>query len=209
MRTGHGSRCMRGVPYIFSAPTGSCCINLKSPTQEIGWRVRRRGGGDCGHQRDGRGAMSRSGRLFDRSGPSPVDAGRVNYIYSGADGGVPGVLVHPPRSRTVTSAPRWPESRMLTATGAETFSSAPAVRTRPVCWAATVHIYSGRDGVPHPIDRVARRENGGRFGTRWPPCRTRQGMGVGHRVGAPRENPGASPVDNGRAYMYSGYSACS
>lgn len=194
-----------GRAYLFSGTNGVLLAKLISPGREIGGSFGYAVSGVPDTDGDGRGDLL-VGAPDEDPGTSPTSCGRA-YLYSGRTGS----LIHkllPPAPQAFGSfgyavaglGDVDGDGRGDIAVGAprENPNGTPVNSGR-------VHIYSGATGLRRiTIQSPGMMENGF-FGTAVAGMGDADGDGWPDLVvGAPLEHPGNSPVDCGRAYIYSG-----
>ncbi|HMN96955.1 MAG TPA: hypothetical protein PKC43_10700 [Phycisphaerales bacterium] len=184
-----------GRVYIFSGATGMLIRAHASPNSVLQGRFGQAVAGVPDFTGDGRGdyIVGATGELGG--------AGRV-YVYSGATGAV--VRVH--------TSPNGAASGVFGRSVAGTEDLSGDSRGDYVVGApgengerGRVYVYSGQTGGLIRTHNSPNAELGGWFGysVSGVPDANSDGRGD-YVVGAPNEDPGASPVDSGRAYIYSG-----
>jgi hypothetical protein len=148
------------------------------------------------------------GAPFETTGSSPAGAGRV-YQFNGATGG---------RIRTFSAPVEQAHARFGWAVAAvpdangdgrdDIAVSSPYFDPDPkTADAGHVYVFNGRTGVLMRVLTSPARETDGRFGHSLAGVPDTNGDSRGDvLVGAPFEDPGLSPENNGRAYIYSGAS---
>ncbi len=194
-----------GRAYIFSGATGALLRTLQSAGQEagghFGWSV----AGLADVNGDGRGDVA-VGAPDDDPGASPDSCGRV-YMYSGATGMYLRALASPMPEWggrfgwAVASVPDANgDGRGDVVVGApnEDPGAAPAD-------CGQGYVYSGATGARLWTLASPAPEASGQFGSAVSGVPDLNGDGKGDVViGSPREDPGSSPTDCGRAHVYSG-----
>jgi hypothetical protein len=197
-----------GRAYVFSGRDGSLLVELKSPNEQqaSGFGFFVAGAGDV--DRDGTPDLI-VGARFEDSGGSPPEAGRA-YVFSGRNGSVLLELVSPNEEAqgqfgfAVAGAGdinRDGFADVIVGASDEDPGTSPDDAGR-------AYVFSGQDGsVLFELTSPNEQEDG-YLG------KSVAGIGDFNQdgfpdviVGAYRENPGASPVGAGRAYVFSGQDA--
>ncbi|MBL9148667.1 MAG: FG-GAP repeat protein [Phycisphaerae bacterium] len=187
-----------GRAYVFSGRTGALIRSHFSPNAEFdggfGWAVA--GIGDV--TGDGRGDYIIG--AYQENGSGINDSGRV-YVYSGATGNLVRTHTMPSAESfgrfgySVSSAPDLTgdgkQDYVIGATGAGT--------------SGKVYVYNGTSGALVRTTSAPGSAAGGNFGHAVAGVPDADGDGTGdYAVGAPYASPGSSPLDAGRAYLFSG-----
>jgi len=194
-----------GRAYIFSGSDGTLLSTLVSPNEETSGRF---GNSVCGIldvNGDGRGDVI-VGAPFEDPGASPDNAGRA-YVFSGSDGTVLSTLISPNDQYygcfgiSVSGIPDVDgDGRCDVIVGAYFESPSPGPSN-----AGCAYTFSGSDGALLNTFVSPNGETDGRFGNSVSGIPDLDGDSRGDVVvGAPREDPGTSPTDAGRAYIFSG-----
>ncbi len=194
-----------GRAYIFSGADGSLLFTLASPNEQAAghFGVWVSGAGDINN--DGKADVI-VGAFFEDPSPSAIDAGRA-YVFSGADGSVLFTLVSP---NAETSGEF---GSPVAGAGDVNMDSTPdvIVGARPEDPgtspndAGRAYIFSGVDGSLLFTLASPNQESGGVFGNSVSGAGDVNDDGYADvMIGAPFEDPGASPINSGRAYIFSG-----
>jgi hypothetical protein len=187
-----------GRVYIHSGATGALIRAHSSPNDTVDGAYGFAVGGTSDLNGDGRGD-------YLVGAPLENGSGRV-YVYSGATG----ALIRTHTSTTPVAFGRFGASVAgvddLTNDGRGDYViGAPDETAGGFSNAGRIHIYGGSTGVVLTVRTSPTPENGGGFGTSVAGVPDFNGDGRGdYVVGAPYEDPGAAPIDAGRAYVYSG-----
>jgi len=192
-----------GRAYIFSGADGSVLFTLASPNEEIsgsfGFWVS--GAGDVNHDSKDDVIVSAI-----REDAGAIDAGRA-YIFSGADGSVLFTLVSPNAEAggqfgfTVSGAGDANMDGTPDVIVGARFEDPGASPND----AGRAYIFSGADGSLLFTLASPNQETGGVFGSAVSGVGDVNGDGESDViVGASFEDPGASPINSGRAYIFSG-----
>ncbi len=188
-----------GAVYLYSGANRAFLRVLQSPNLESN--------GNFGHSvaamtdvnADGRGDVI-VGAPFENPAPAPFNSGRA-YVFSGKNGVLLHSLVSPAPLQagkfgtSVASVPDLSgDGKPDVLVGAQEFGGE-----------GRVHVYSGATGVFIRTLESPNKEVGGIFGWSVSGVPDANGDNLGDIVvGAPGEDPGTSPVNSGRAYVFSG-----
>lgn len=193
-----------GRAYVFRG-TGALRFILGSPDNQangrFGWAV----AGVPDVNNDGRGDCI-VGAPGESPGSSPPGAGRA-YVFSGGTGGRLLTLLAPVEEQGAAFG--WAVAGVPDVNGDGRgdllVSALYADGTPAVTDSGVAYLFSGATGAHLRTLQSANRETGGRFGWSVAGVNDVNGDGRGDAiVGAPFENPGITPIDNGRAYVFSG-----
>ncbi|MFM9995189.1 MAG: integrin alpha [Phycisphaerales bacterium] len=193
-----------GRAYVYRG-TGVLRFILGSPDSQtngrFGWCV----SGVPDVNGDGRGDVI-VGAPGEATGASPGGAGRA-YVYSGGTGGRLLTLTAPVEEGGASFG--WSVAGIPDVNGdgrGDVIVSAPwADGAFGVTDSGVAYVFSGATGAVLRTLQSPGFETGGRFGWSVAGVADANGDGRGDvMVGAPFEDPGLSPADNGRAYVYSG-----
>jgi hypothetical protein len=188
-----------GRVYIYSGATGALIRAHSSPNDTID--------GAYGFAVAGVEDLTGDGRGDYLVGAPHEAGGGSVYVYSGATGNL---------VRTHISTIPAPNGRFGAAVaGVEDFTNdgrgdyiigAPNETANGLSSAGRIHIYNGSSGVVQTTRISSAPESGGEFGTSVAGVPDLNGDGRGdYVVGAPYEDPGALPLDAGRAYVFSSF----
>ncbi|MDZ4755762.1 MAG: hypothetical protein SGJ11_14855 [Phycisphaerae bacterium] len=186
-----------GRVYIHSGATGALIRGHSSPNDTVD--------GAYGFAVAGVGDLTGDGRGdYIVGAPLEAGGGRV-YVYSGATGN----LVRMHTSTTPVAFGRFGAAVAglddLTNDGRGDYIIGAPNETWVFADAGRVHIYNGSTGGVHSVRTSITPELGGEYGTSVAGVPDLDGDGRGDFVvGAPYEDPGALPIDAGRAYVYTG-----
>ncbi len=200
-----GSPSGAGRAYIFDGSTGAVLHTLVSPNEEVDGNFGVSVTGVSDVNGDGHGDVV-VGAYFEDPGGSPSEAGRA-YIFDGSTGALLHTLVSPNEESAgwfgvwVGGVPDVNgDGRGDVVIGArfeDPGGSPPA--------AGRAYIFDGSTGALIHTLISPNEESGGQFGNRVSGVVDVNGDGRGDVViGAWREDPGASPSEAGRAYIYDG-----
>ncbi|MFM9995412.1 MAG: integrin alpha [Phycisphaerales bacterium] len=194
-----------GRAYIFSGATGQLLRVLASPSNEQGGSFGDAVSGISDVNGDGRGDVV-IGAPKEDPGASPDDCGRA-YTYSGATGALISKLLPPTPEidgefgfsvAGVADVNGDGRGDVIVGAPGEDPGAAPTDCGR-------AYIYSGATGLRLRTLASPGQEAGGRFGEAVGGVPDVNADGRGDVVvGAPDEDPGASPLGCGRAHVYSG-----
>jgi hypothetical protein len=193
-----------GRAYIFSGLSGDLLVELRSPVQQTDGEFGGAVAGLADINGDGRGDVAVGGQ-DETAGADPARCGRV-YIYSGASG----QFLRSIRPPTPEQGGQFgcAVAAVPDANGDGTNDLVVGARGESslgVAAAGRAHLYAGGTWGRLRTYNSPGRETGGRFGHWVDGVASIDGDGRGDVVvGAPREDPGLSPSDVGRAYVYSG-----
>ena len=190
-----------GRAYIFSGFNGALLKVLQSPAMETGGAFGTSVGGIADVNGDGKGDVI-VGAPNEDPGASPDDVGRA-YIFSGATGALlwklfpPGPVEDQHFGISVSGVPD---------VNGDKFGDVIVGSMEPTgVQEGRAHIYSGATGLRLRTVKSAGNEADGLFGFTVSGIPDVNGDELGDVVvGAPGEDPGTSPADAGRAYIYSG-----
>ena len=194
-----------GRAYLFSGATGAVLRTLASPNQEENGRFGHSVAGVPDADGDGRGDLLVGANLED-PGFAPDNAGRA-YLFSGATGAVLHTLASPNPEENgrfgqsvagVANGDDDGRGDLLVGASFEDPGFAPSDAGR-------AYLFSGSTGAVLRTLASPNEEAGGLFGEAVAGSPDAGGDGRGDLlVGAPLEDPGVSPIDAGRAYLFSG-----
>ncbi len=194
-----------GRAYVYSGATGAIIWKLWAPIQradaQFGWSV----AGIPDVNGDGRGDIAVGANFDSPPGSQPL-SGRV-YLYSGATGtyirtlAPPVPLFNGQFGWAIAGVPDVNGDNRGDILVSSPFDAAPGFPDQ----CGRVYLYSGSSGALLRSLGSAGFEAGGNFGFSVAGLMDVNGDGRGDLlIGAPLENPGASPTDCGRAYILSG-----
>ena len=196
-----------GRAYLFSGATGTLLHELQSPNEEAEGRFGFAAAGVPDADGDGRGDLL-IGARFEDPGVSPSDAGR-GYLFSGATGLLLFELQSPNEEsggyfgQSVASVPDVDgdgRGDLLVGASREDPGTSPQDAGR-------AYLFSGISGTLLREIVSPNEEMDGNFGDSTVGLLDADGDGRGDLlIGARNEDPGASPTDAGRAYLFSGAS---
>ncbi|MFM9995669.1 MAG: FG-GAP-like repeat-containing protein [Phycisphaerales bacterium] len=192
-----------GRAYIISGRTGAVLSILAAPSQEFEGEFGDAVAGVPDVNGDGRPDVAVGARSMD-PGTATENSGRV-YLYSGATGAYLRALYTPTATLNGNFGDSLAGVADLNGDGrGDVIVGAPS-ESWQVANSGLVHLYSGATGVRIRSIPSPRREIGGRFGESVAavPDVNQDGR-ADIVVGAPHEDPGSSPQDAGRAYVFSG-----
>ncbi len=192
-----------GRAYIFSGSNGSVLSTLASPNEEANGFFGISVSGIPDVNGDGRGDVIVGARQEDTL-PSATDAGRA-YVFSGSDGTLLSTLVSP--NPEITGLFGFHVSGVADLDGDGRGDVIVGARQEDTLPSATdagrVYIFSGSDGALLNTLVSPNQESFGYFGVSVSGIPDANGDGRGDvAAGALREDPGASPADAGRAYIF-------
>ncbi len=194
-----------GRAYLFSGADGSVRFELVSPNEQNNGLFGASLAGVPDTDGDGRGDLL-VGAYTESTGASPIRAGRT-YLFSGDDGSLLHTLVSPNEEafgffgESVAGVPDVNGDSLgdlLIGAYVEDPDTSPDEAGR-------AYVFSGADGSLLFELASPNEEEDGFFGYAVAGAPDTNGDGFGDLlVGAEREDPGASPMDAGRAYLFSG-----
>lgn len=192
-----------GRAYVFSGATGALLRSLRSPNEETGGQFGFSVAGLADLDGDSRGDVI-VGARFENPGLSPIDAGRA-HVFNAASGGLIRTLRSPNEEAggwfgfAVAGIPDMDgdcREEILIGAPQENPGASPVDAGR-------AHIFNGATGLLMQTLISPNEETGGKFGSAVTGVRDFNFDGRGDMlVGAPMEDPFASPVDAGRAYLF-------
>jgi len=194
-----------GRVYVFDGATGSLLLTIASPNPDTSGRFGRSVSGVPDVNGDGRGDVV-VGAFQENPGASPSNSGRA-YVFSGADGSLLRTLASPNEvangnfGRAVAGVPDVNGDLFGDVIVGSDEAGGPSGSGR-------VYVFSGlTGGLIHTIVSP-NAEGNGRFGRAVAGSPDITGDNRGEIiVGAFNEDPGTSPSNAGRAYIFSGASA--
>ncbi|MCA9427700.1 MAG: FG-GAP repeat protein, partial [Candidatus Omnitrophica bacterium] len=194
-----------GRAYIFDGATGVLLHTLASPNEESGSYFGTSVAGVLDLNGDGRGDVI-VGADGENPGASPLNAGRA-YIFDGASGGLLQTLAAPnERERdyfghSVSGIADFNGDGLGDVVVGNKFD--PPGEVSPPYPEERVHIFDGSSGTLIRTLTSPNAELYGRFGISVSGAPDANGDGLGDVVvGAELEDPGTSPGDAGRAYIF-------
>lgn len=193
-----------GRAYLFSGATGALLQTFVSPNEEEAGFFGSSVAGVPDANGDGRGDVLIG--ASEDPGTSPAEAGRV-YLFSGADGSLLQTLVSPNEEELglfgssvagIDDADGDGRGDLLVGARQEDPDSSPI-------FAGRAYLFSGATGALLQSLVSPNEELVGNFGSAVSGVPDADGDGRGDLlVGADRDDPGSSPGDAGRAYLFSG-----
>ncbi len=192
-----------GNVYVYSGATGQKLYTRKSPEGESGQEFGESVAGVPDLDGDGRADIVIGAAGADPAF-SPNDSGRA-YVFSGATGSI--LLTLNPPTPELNGALGDDVAGIADVNGdgaGDVIVGAPG-ETGGALGAGRVHVFSGLTGALIRTIQSPNADAGGEFGDDMAGLPDVSGDGVPDiLVGAPFENPGATPIDAGRAYIMSG-----
>ncbi|MFO0829327.1 MAG: FG-GAP-like repeat-containing protein [Phycisphaerales bacterium] len=192
-----------GRVYVFSGATGGLIRVHNSPNPESFGRFGTSVAGIPDINGDGRGDYIVG--AYDENGGGVNGSGRV-YVYSGATGAL--IRTHTSPNAVIGGSFGDAVAGIPDATGdgrGDYVIGAPYEDIGATLEAGRAYIYNGSTGALTHVLVSPNPENSGRFGNSVGGLHDANGNGLGEVVvGAAREDPGASPLEAGRAYLFNG-----
>lgn len=192
-----------GKVYVFSGATGAWLRTITSPNAEAFGSFGGTVAGVADLNGDGRGDIV-VGAWAEDPGAAPTDCGRV-YIFNGANGAVLRTLASPNAQQYGTFGAALGVVPDVSGDGKPDLAvGATGEAPGGVVSAGRTYLFNGATGVVLRTLVSPNKEEYGIFGKSVSGVADVNGDGKGDLlVGAPSEDPGASPVDSGRAPLAS------